>query len=139
MDNKDTLKKTLGMHGIYPEFRAACWQLLLGYLPPQVGIRQEKVDVDRKTYYLKIAKLYRLPENQLPEKDTELVLQIKVDVPRTSCSGFPFIASNNKIQKASTQPTKSNLFFKLLGLFRPSLECSSFGARRTRRWATSKD
>lgn len=74
----DELRK-LSWSGVPPSVRATTWQLLCGYLPPNIDWREETLQRKRQEYRNFIERYYPM-RNDLLHKDT--FQQIQKDVPR---------------------------------------------------------
>lgn len=100
----DALRETLRMCGIYPLIRPLCWQLLLGYLPPEVELRAKSLDLQRQRYNMWSAqhfRTYNLASMVADEKS--LLHQISVDVPRTHCRAYPWLFPDPRMQESLTR------------------------------------
>lgn len=100
----DILKETLRMHGVYPLVRPLCWQLLLGYLPPEVDLREKSLHLRRQRYHVWSAQHFRTynPISMVADEKS-LLHQISVDVPRTHCRAYPWLFPNVRMQESLTR------------------------------------
>lgn len=95
-DNIDlgALRK-LSWNGVPYQYRTVVWQLLLGYLPTHKGRREQTIGRKRKEYAESIENYYEVANM---DRDSEMMRQILVDLPRTS-PDLPFF-QQGPIQKA---------------------------------------
>jgi len=95
-DNIDlgALRK-LSWNGVPYQYRAVVWQLLLGYLPTHKGRREQTISRKRKEYADAIHNYYEVANL---DRDSEMMRQILVDLPRTS-PDLPFF-QQGPIQKS---------------------------------------
>lgn len=81
--------RQLAWNGIPDEYRATCWQILLGYLPSVAERRASTVKEKRALYWNAVTQFFG--ENgeaeetvQRSEYETEVYHQVSIDVPRTN-------------------------------------------------------
>ena len=105
------------MNGVFPEFRALLWQLLLGYLNPQHGLREKSLSLHRKKYGRWVGEYFR-PNVVLSDTQRKTLQQITVDVPRTNCKDAPAFFGNKRMAESLTRVLFIwSLVFEKVGYF----------------------
>ncbi|EIE19077.1 RabGAP/TBC protein [Coccomyxa subellipsoidea C-169] len=93
----DALRE-LAWSGVPADLRPVCWQLLLGYLPPNRERREQILERKRREYRDMVPEYYDIEAAERSEDDNCALRQVIVDVPRTA-PGVPFF-SQPRLQKS---------------------------------------
>ncbi|KAK9904760.1 hypothetical protein WJX75_002030 [Coccomyxa subellipsoidea] len=93
----DALRE-LAWSGVPADLRPVCWQLLLGYLPPNRERREQILERKRREYRDLVPEYYDIDVAERSEDDNCALRQVIVDVPRTA-PGVPFF-SQPRLQKS---------------------------------------
>ncbi|KAK9818762.1 hypothetical protein WJX74_011120 [Apatococcus lobatus] len=79
----DALRE-LAWSGIPSELRPCVWQLLLGYLPPNVSRREQTLERKRSEYRDLVPQYFDIANSERSEEELTALNQVLVDVPRTA-------------------------------------------------------
>ncbi|KAK9804775.1 hypothetical protein WJX72_004752 [[Myrmecia] bisecta] len=93
----DALRE-LAWSGIPADLRPVCWQLLLGYLPPNRERREQILQRKRREYRDMVPEFYDIANSERSEDELGALRQVAVDVPRTA-PGVAFF-SRPAVQKS---------------------------------------
>ncbi|CAK0787611.1 hypothetical protein CVIRNUC_010833 [Coccomyxa viridis] len=93
----DALRE-LAWSGVPSDLRPTCWQLLLGYLPPNRERREQILERKRREYRDMVPNYYDIQAAERSAEDDTALRQVIVDVPRTA-PGVPFFAQK-QLQKS---------------------------------------
>ncbi|DBA73312.1 TPA: hypothetical protein ACH3X1_011364 [Trebouxia sp. C0004] len=78
------LLRELAWSGTPGDLRPLCWQLLLGYLPPNRDRREQILARKRREYRDMVPEYYDIANNDRSEEEMGALRQVSVDVPRTA-------------------------------------------------------
>ncbi len=76
--------------GVPAPCRAITWQLLLGYLPPNKGLREATLARKRREYNESVPQYFDIADAERSDYQRKTLQQILIDVPRTSTSSAIF-------------------------------------------------
>lgn len=82
--------RTISWSGIPHGSRAMCWQLLLGYLPPNREWRATTLERKRREYCEAVPQYFDISDSERTEYQRSILHQILMDVPRTAPSAKIF-------------------------------------------------
>jgi len=75
--------KQLSWSGIPDEFRPLAWKILLGYIPANMGRRDECMERKRKDYNEWVPQYFHVRDSDRSDDEQSIIIQIRKDVPRT--------------------------------------------------------
>eukprot|EP01129_Flabellula_baltica_P015620 TRINITY_DN8019_c0_g1_i1.p1 TRINITY_DN8019_c0_g1~~TRINITY_DN8019_c0_g1_i1.p1 ORF type:complete len:359 (+),score=63.28 TRINITY_DN8019_c0_g1_i1:55-1131(+) len=78
--------KSICWNGIPVQYRAICWQLLLGYMPTVKDRRVTTMKKKRKEYWSAVKNIYQEDEHERTDYENEIYHQIEIDVLRTNAA-----------------------------------------------------